>query len=104
MDSVLDIGFFFKVSIFIVHESSILHWNLVSVLVLIVFIKRNIAFSNFNVTCVKKKYLKLVYLKKKVRLLEKKLRQKQKALKEKKKNAFTQTESWNTGACSGAEC
>ena len=50
-----------------------------------VFIKRNIAFSNFNVTCVKKKYLKLVYLKKKVRLLEKKLRQKQKALKEKKK-------------------
>ena len=54
--------------------------------------------------CEKKKYLKLVYLKKKVRLLKKKLRQKQKALKEKKKNAFTQTESWNTGACSGAEC
>ena len=50
------------------------------------FIKRNIAFSNFNVTCVKKKYLKLVYLKKKkVRLLKKKLRQKQKALKGKKK-------------------
>ena len=56
-----------------------------SVLVLIVFIKRNIAFSNFNVTCVKKKKFKLVYLKKKVRLLKKKLRQKQKALKGKKK-------------------
>ena len=53
-----------------------------SVLVLIVFIKRNIVFSNFNVTCVKKNKLKLVYLKKKVRLLKKKLRQKQKALKE----------------------
>ena len=56
-----------------------------SVLVLIVFIKRNIVFSNFNVTCVKKNKLKLVYLKKKVRLLKKKLRQKQKALKEEEK-------------------
>ena len=53
--------------------------------------------------CEKKIFKTSLFEKTKVRLLKKKLRQKQKALKE-KKNAFTQTESWNTGACSGAEC
>ena len=55
--------------------------------------------------CEKKIFKTSLFEKKKVRLLKKKLRQKQKALKgKKKKNAFTQTESWNTGACSGAGC
>ena len=44
-----------------------------------------------------------LFEKKKVRLLKNKLRQKQKALKE-KKYSFTQTDSWNVGTCSGAEC
>ena len=56
-----------------------------------------------------KKIKTSLFEKKKVRLLKKKLRQKQKALKEKekkkkKKTAFTQTDSWNAGACNGAEC
>ena len=84
MDSILDVDVFLKVSIFIEHELSILHWDLVSVLVLILFIKRNIVFSNFNVKCVKKNKNQLIW-KKKVKLLKKKLRQKHKALKKKRK-------------------
>ena len=54
--------------------------------------------------CEKKKIKTSLFEKKKVKLLKNKLRQKQKALKGKKKKAFTQTESWNTGVCSGVEC
>ena len=49
MDSVLDVDALLKVSIFIVQESSILHWDLMSVLALIVFIKRNIVILTLRV-------------------------------------------------------
>ena len=73
MDSVINIGAFVKVSIFTVHESCILCWALVSVLIFAGFIKRYIIFM-LNML---KKLKTSLFEKKNVRLFgKKKLKQK----------------------------